>query len=170
MNKLVSFLIITLFFLIGLTQSCRPFSPSENELCCEKADLLSDTTFYPYKERFEFYSGVDVRSFPIHFANLRSGIAGVCYYVGFFNGFVQWKYIEIDKKYWGVISEYQRINLIFHELGHCVLGRDHVSWKDFVTKCPSSLMYESVIDTECIKDNYDAYLKEMFPNWRANEI
>jgi hypothetical protein len=60
------------------------------------------------------------------------------------------------------MSEYQKINLIFHELGHCVLNRDHVP-SDSVRLCPTSFMYDTVMGTGCIKDHYDEYIKEMFP-------
>lgn len=145
-----------------IIQGCSPSVENQNPNCCFERDVFSDKAFQPYKQKFELYSGVNTKGFPVYFANLNAGTAGICYRIRFLNGLFEWKYIEIDQEYWKSISEYQKINLMFHELGHCVLGRQHIEWQDLVTVCPPSFMYGSVISTECIEKNYDLYLEEMF--------
>ena len=86
------------------------------------------------------------------------------------NNIIEMAYIKIDRDYWNKASQYKRINLIFHELGHCVLGRDHVEWKT-PNECPPSFMHNSIVSNYCLKKYYKNYLKEMFPNWEGdNEI
>jgi hypothetical protein len=52
--------------------------------------------------------------------------------------------VVVDKEYWGRLSDDERKLLIFHELGHCVLGRKHVptfhSDENYVFT-PDSIMY-----------------------------
>lgn len=47
-----------------------------------------------------------------------SEVAGACLIMGHGN-------IEISRKHWKAFDEGERRTLIFHELGHCVLGLDH---------------------------------------------
>lgn len=121
----------------------------------------TDIEFIPYIQEFESYYGKTVGHVPIGFADLDKKIAGVCYR-SIVGRQILRAYILIDKDYWYLISEYQRINLIFHELGHCVLNRDHVH-SDSVTLCPKSFMFEQVISNSCLQQNYYDYIEEMFP-------
>ena len=148
--------------LLGMFQSCGPmgdFVPAHT-----KNNTVTNPEFQPYINEFECYSGLSTRNVPISFADLSGNTAGVCHYFRVGAGPIRWGWIEIDEPYWKTISEQQRINLIFHELGHCVLGRDHVL-SNSVTLCPTSFMHDSVIDTYCLMHNYDLYVKEMFPLW-----
>ncbi len=45
--------------------------------------------------------------------------------------------ITIDQRYWRSANDLQREYLIFHELGHCVLGRDHTDDADTNDNCIS---------------------------------
>jgi len=91
--------------------------------------------------------------------------------------------IDIDPKNWKESSEFEREELIFHELGHCVLDRPHSDLKEidgkisyyaadkvmFVEKkgylkdgCPVSYMHHVVISDKCIKKHRKHYNKEIF--------
>lgn len=59
---------------------------------------------------------------PIQFSNLVYPTVGVC--TKWSSGYRQ---IEIDPTYWNNISEDIKLQLIFHELGHCDLNRGHTS-------------------------------------------
>jgi len=149
--------------LVSMFQSCGPigdFVPAHT-----RQNTVTNPEFQLYINEFEGYSGLDTRAVPISFADLPGDEAGVCHYFRVGAGPIRWGYIEIDEPYWKTISEQQRINLIFHELGHCVLGRDHVIPTNSVEMCPKSFMHPSVIDTHCLMHNYNDYIKEMFPLW-----
>lgn len=45
--------------------------------------------------------------------------------------------IVLDRVYWRSASDLQREFLVFHELGHCVLGRGHVDSSDASGNCIS---------------------------------
>lgn len=126
----------------------------------QRPDFSTDPTFEPYIQEFEAHYNRSTADIPIAFDDLDPSVAGVCYrsYVA---GSVRFAYIKIDRNYWPKMSEYQKLNLIFHELGHCALNRDHVK-SDSVRVCPTSFMYEQVLDTSCIRSNINSYIQEMF--------
>jgi len=75
------------------------------------------------KQTEEFYREANKRGcfvFPIrtHFARLEENIAGYC--VSSFG-------ILLNETKWKDMGEYQKRELVFHELGHCVLGLEHTS-------------------------------------------
>ena len=120
----------------------------------------TDPQFDAYIQEFESYYGKSVSTIPIGFDDLEPKIAGICYR-SIVAGRTLNAYIAIDRDYWYKISEYQRINLIFHELGHCAMNKNHVP-SDSVSLCPTSFMFEQIMSTPCIRDNYDAYIEELF--------
>jgi len=70
--------------------------------------------------------------------------------------------ITIEPNYWGTVSELQKKEIIWHELGHCVLGRAHRT--DFLSDgWPASIMYPTQFDPNYIfNQNYEYYRKELF--------
>lgn len=80
----------------------------------------SHSDFNKYKERFEQETGVRVSVPIIYDANLSNEFAAVCEI--FSDGY---KLIRINELYWSYYGESAREELVYHELGHCVLDRDH---------------------------------------------
>jgi hypothetical protein len=68
--------------------------------------------------------------------------------------------VSIDTKYWNKVKSIQREELIFHELGHCILGRGHCTHKR--NKKRISIMSQSVGDEKDYLENREEYLKELF--------
>jgi hypothetical protein len=71
--------------------------------------------------------------------------------------------IEIVRDYWNAASESRREALLYHELGHCVLGRSHTGgWSDEIDG-PKSVM---VPDADLISFYWPAhrayYIREPF--------
>jgi hypothetical protein len=117
--------------------------------------------FYRLKAKYRPNEKGIRRRIPIRFANLHGTIAGLCYYgVGF-------HYIEIDEKFWAEASEANREELIFHEMGHCDLDRDHqegeIYWNN--TMIPKTIMHccGFINDWDYWRD-HDYYMKELFSN------
>lgn len=54
------------------------------------------------------------------------------------------KYVHVDRRYFDVMTDAQREQILFHELGHCSLGAAHtdgiITFSDEKGKWPKSLM------------------------------
>lgn len=112
------------------------------------------------------------------------GIVGTCFYKSFVKN-----EIWINKEWWNskYRSPWQKAEVLFHELGHCVLNRPHTippiystgfrAWfetflfdlgifkkqKDYLKDgCPNSMMYPYTISTLCVMLHYDHYMNELF--------
>lgn len=71
--------------------------------------------------------------------------------------------VIIDKASWDQMSVDQRKQVIYHELGHCVLHRDHDNSKDEATNCHVSLMSSSSVVDSCINAlGWAHYENELF--------
>ncbi len=67
--------------------------------------------------------------------------------------------ITIDRTYWEGATDVAKENLAFHELGHCILKRDHNDRKD--QGVPVSLMFPNLIPFYYEKDK-QPYINELF--------
>lgn len=110
--------------------------------------------FVPYIALFTEYYGVEVK-IPLYFNKLEGVYVGVCR--KWSDGYRE---IEIDPDAWDRFSENKRINLIFHELGHCVLNRKHVNIR-LEDGCPASFMDEYIISDQCLDKHMDEYIEEL---------
>lgn len=74
--------------------------------------------------------------------------------------------ITIRKDTWESMSEEEQQELIFHELGHCVLARSH---RDDVSPqgIPMSIMNSFMIPQPIYQYNQDYYLRELFKEQSA---
>lgn len=75
------------------------------------------------------------------------------------------KQVVIDEPYWNRVDENEREYLVFHELGHCILGREHLDTKDENGIC-TSIMQSGDGDCRGIYDltNREQLLQELFEN------
>ena len=78
---------------------------------------------------------------PAGFGRLPEGTAGVCN--EWRVGNMDYEEITIDRESWDRMGPAQRRHLVFHELGHCLLNRDHDNTMLDKNK-PKSIMIESV--------------------------
>jgi len=100
--------------------------------CNNENEYRVEGEFEEYVVRFE--NEASERNLPlnlhndgliIEFADLKDNQAGLCHYENPIR-------IEIDRTYWEAISptkgaDYMKENLLFHELGHGILKRDHLN-------------------------------------------
>ena len=68
--------------------------------------------------------------------------------------------ITINPTFWSQLSENQKQNLIFHEMGKCVLGR--ANRNDMNNGLPLSIMNSSLIPSVAYSLNSAQYLYELF--------
>ena len=119
---------------------------------------ITDPAFNKYIEEFETLYGDNINNVPINFNDLDTTTkVGICRIWG--TGHTE---IEIDEGHWQTMSEDRRLALIFHELGHCALKRDHNDDRYGSDQCPKSYMSENLVSQECIDNHLPQYLEEMF--------
>lgn len=73
--------------------------------------------------------------------------------------------VVIDERYWSRIGYAEKEFLVFHELGHCILGRDHDD-SEIVGDICKSIMRSGLTDCSVLYDevNRELYIKELFEN------
>jgi hypothetical protein len=95
--------------------------------------------------------------------------------------------IEIDLKYWTISSEERRLEIIMHEIGHCVLHRYHTNpkyefWHDLPLDlglvsnsgrlrdgCPTSVMHPYDMGWFCFTKHKEYYMDELFDRNSADK-
>lgn len=78
------------------------------------------------------------------------------------------KSIYINSQEWEVLSDNARKILIYHELGHCALRKQHQEFVD-LNFCPFSIMYPYIESIEkCYPIYENSYIKELFSNLPKN--
>ena len=70
-------------------------------------------------------------------------------------------HIIIDTAFWNTALDRQREELMFHEMGHCVLNREH---RNDVGKdgCPMSIMNWETVSVVCLEKYTQYYYDELF--------
>ncbi len=68
--------------------------------------------------------------------------------------------IHINTLGWDGKQEILKTEIMFHELGHCVLWREHISaWTNGIV---SSIMYPFIQSPDMYTNNWDYYMGELF--------
>ena len=115
----------------------------------------TDPVFLEYIEEFkkEFFSYTNV---PVIFKDNTINAIAVC--TKWRSGYRE---VSIVREYWNKLNHLQKEQLIFHELGHCVLDLDHNSSHIFLDfgYCPASIMRNWAFNKSeienCYKNNRD---------------
>ncbi len=70
--------------------------------------------------------------------------------------------ISVNQDLWqGESDDYRRL-VLFHELGHCVLFREHDTTTDGPHGQVTSIMYPSIQDTDIYYNYWGYYMRELF--------
>ena len=129
--------------------------------------LVSDKTYEntitvneflkPYYTQFESICNLEIHDTTAKFGDLEDTTVGRCY--SYSNGYRE---IIIDKPYWDNASLNQKESLMLHELGHCVLYKEHnsaeIEIEDISIK--ESIMYPFVIGSYWYYDRFKEYYYE----------
>ncbi len=134
---------------------------------CGEWDALTyqDPEFSSYILEFQKLSQYDTSKIRIEFSDESDetvrGELGACQ-KGLLNG-NPIRRIKIRRGRWQEASQDSREQLIFHELGHCLLNRSHSD--SYVRRgryvMPTSIMSASQISDEVYKVNRDYYISEL---------
>lgn len=154
--------------------------------CGDPHEYNVDPVFAKYVQRFEDEAAKRGKNFQlqtegliIEFSKLKEDQAGLCHYENPIR-------IEIDSNYWKSISlvagsEYMKEDLIFHEMGHGILGRKHLNstlpngdWKSIM--CGGTKVDNRPWNINYRRLRRDYYVDELFnestptPAFAASEL
>ncbi len=119
-----------------------------------------EAPFLPHVAEFERACGCKVIDIPITFQKIDDANAGECWDYSYpFEGFQE---IMIDREWWYEANPREQEQLIFHELGHCRLHRQHT--ESMQGAFPISLMYPKMgrIPNWFYVQNRSQYFDELF--------
>jgi hypothetical protein len=112
-----------------------------------------------YYWRFERICKCTVSHIPAKFVEQENDTVGGCYRSPAV------KYIVIDPEWWRRSSDSEREHLVFHELGHCYLLREHRNGYMYTSQgdhVPRSIMNEHMFRTKYIYRKYrEYYIREL---------
>lgn len=69
--------------------------------------------------------------------------------------------VVVDTSFWNFADDYEKEELVYHELGHCLLGRDHCNVVDSDGHT-ISIMNEYIGDSADYQQRHDALVDELF--------
>jgi hypothetical protein len=83
--------------------------------------------------------------FSIKFSKLTDDNIGLC------TVYIHRKEVLIDENYWAISNLETRKQLVFHELTHCILDKNHIDSEDnymnpYLIELPKDVLYEQVKD------------------------
>ena len=158
MKKLTHILLLVFFF-SACEEGQENFTVVDNYI---EEDLQE--YFESFKQEAAKYNiEIDYEDLRIdgYIRNIRErGVAGQCQtFEGGLNAVV------ISSAYWNTIEGLQREFLVYHELGHCALDREHLDESDENGLC-KSIMYSggNVCNLNYNRRTKEEYLSELFTN------
>lgn len=143
------------FILAVLTIALNVFAASGPDI---------DPEFKEYVKDFEqYFKKVTV---DIKFGHQIPGEAAACYYPK-----QETRYIYVSRDTWRELNDDQRSQLIWHELGHCVLGLDHDNMFTTIkgNRVPRSIMHSRVFGdyfADIFVKNKTYYIEELMTKVR----
>lgn len=166
-------LLTSIFFLSIITLSgCGIPLPLQKDLVVKDLNAVrqfatTNPVFSEYVQEFEQRGRIimndgsfTVGDIPINFGDTENdSFQGVCF--EYPDGT---KEVIIRQSWWNGASDEYRESLVFHELGHCRLGRDHLDDVRAVGNGTHkvSMMNSIIVAPQNYKDHKDGYHKELF--------
>ncbi len=146
-------LIIVMILLLSL--SCGGMETQEKQECSE-GDLCPYITMF--KENIKDYDDKEITFIYTDTLFDRDNWYGWCR--GDFNP----KRVYINTIHLPSLNEVQRLFLIYHELGHCILHKDH-NMDLKADGCPASIMNTNILDSgNCLYNHFIDYSEELKEN------
>lgn len=167
MNRLQGFLAISV--VLFSASSCAPKEKQHESF------LQIDSAFQDYVNTFEQVAAQEgtpltISDLVISFGTTPSlNETGVC----------EWTENEtpkiiVNQRIWNTLNDYDKQEVLFHELGHCVLRRIHQSGEmsayNGSTTVPVSVMYPYRIPGTIYRDNMAHYNTELLDTGKRNQF
>jgi len=111
-------------------------------------------------------SRISVGSIGLEFGQLSEPAVGTCFRSS------ERTWIVILPSYWDKASELDRLQLMYHELGHCALDQDHreVIAPSYRKDNRSSIMHTQMLSSEVFDTNYSGLIRELFTGERLRVL
>lgn len=124
--------------------------------CGKTAEQEAQELLYKFeKDAARFSLHVDTDRVKVEFlAAVPEGNIGECWLAE--------QKIVLLRSWWGQISLAEQEVLLYHELGHCMLGRPHRSGPKGPEGFPASIMYWQLVPGFAYERHRDYYVKELF--------
>lgn len=165
MKVILGLIVLNLCISCGMPLGKRDFVHVKGQTT--KQHAKTDTVFSPYVSQFENQAKVEtgdknfkVGDVPVNFGDTTDeSFDGAC--LKYADGT---KEVMIKKSWWDNANSVSRRIMVFHELGHCRLGRTHddstveVDGQEFKT----SIMHPVIPDSATFQMNEDGYLTELY--------
>jgi hypothetical protein len=116
--------------------------------------LLNMVRSFDLEARQHFIADTDTSRVSVMFGNPDAPAVGEC------RIYSNRRVIVILRAAWDKYDSFKREELIFHELGHCVLNRKHCNYQD--EHGYISIMNESLLSSDYYEENRDDLLEELF--------
>ena len=158
--------LIVFSILVLIFSSCYDSDIEGENLSNNQPELRTfsnvDEALWPYFVNFEKEAAARNLNVNLNLANItgsiepihEEGVAGSCSYGRFRNN-----EIIIDSEFWSRAPNLYREYIVFHELGHCYLSRDHLD------ACLSNRTWQSLMrsgtESTC-RDNYTNFTREYY--------
>lgn len=154
----IKYISLVYLFLMVLS-SCNKETHRSSQIEAELIEHFNE--FSIQANNYGIYVDFDVLNINAYIENIQSiGTVGQCKIYSDDS-----KEVILDVNYWQNSDFYSKEALVFHELGHCVLGRSHNETKDQHGIC-LSLMQSG--ESSCIMrydaETREAYILELFSN------
>jgi len=143
---------IGLLFIVG----CQTAQPGSASVTCDKELCEYIDLFENYSKKYSPSGPVKVKNLTVKFGKLTYPSIGMCSFIPF----SRIKEITIDPVAWGIASSVKREVLMLHELGHCILNRDHID--NMRENVPASIMYPNTTPHYFYEEKKESYLRELF--------
>lgn len=159
--------VLFVFMLILINACSVDYNPADevDNSPAEKRYSDVDSRLWEHFEKFENEARLRNQIFNLNALGITgvisdipdAGVAGTCQYGQHIH------HVTVDQQYWNNASDLQREMVVFHELGHCVLGRGHREGANNNGIC-ISVMNSGLADCRVIYSNTNRplYLDELF--------
>lgn len=141
--------------LLLLVTACGPNVESSLHELPYLGDVHVQAECEQYYGRWERETGI-----PIMYVSCRIEPLNMPNVVGVCETLHRYKAIRLDAEWWKVLGAHQREQLMFHELGHCVLGRGHDT-ELHPDGRPMSIMFPNLLKAHVYGEHRHEYIKEL---------
>ncbi len=138
-------------------------------LCgCYKLPILTisiEPQFQEYVSQFESLYGIKIDGSIVSTEKVPFDSAHVVAVCQNYGRNSRWNVVYVQRKFWDKADFHTRQEMLFHELGHCVMGlKDDLTITQMggIPNVPRSIMYPWLFgDTLVYRENLEYYLKEL---------